>query len=63
MNNFEFILKDIILDTEVKLTEKDYYNLIRALYCASEVYEESSDIKNKRISKELSKLVDKIKTY
>ena len=63
MNDFEFILRDIILKKDVKLTDNDYYNLIRALNCASEVYKESDDLQYKRKGRELSTLADKIKTY
>tara|TARA_B100001109_G_scaffold126188_1_gene102746 strand:+ start:1510 stop:1701 length:192 start_codon:yes stop_codon:yes gene_type:complete len=60
MNDFEFILKDIILNKDVKLTDGDYYNLICALNCASEVFKESDDLQNKRKGRELSMLADKI---
>ena len=63
MNDFEFILRDIILNKDVKLTDNDYFNLIRALNCASEVYKETGDLQDKRTARELSTLADKIKTY
>ena len=61
MNDFEFILEDIILKKKVTLTEDEYYDLRLALSCASNMFGESKDIKNRKKSRELLKLEDKIK--
>ena len=61
MNDFEFILEDIILKKKVTLTEDEYYDLRLALSCASHMFGESKDIKNRKKSRELLKLEDKIK--
>ena len=61
MNDFEFILEDIILKKKVTLTEDEYYDLRLALSCASHMFGESKDIQNRKKSRELLKLEDKIK--
>ena len=38
MNNFDFILEDIILNKKVQITEDEYYDLILALLHASDLY-------------------------
>ena len=48
MNDFEFILEDIILKKKVTLTEDEYYDLRLALSCASHMFGESKDIQNRK---------------
>ncbi len=61
MNDFEFILEDIIFKKKVKITEDEYYDLILALIHASDLYKESSEIKFKKKSREFLRLKDKLK--
>ena len=61
MNDFEFILEDIIFKKKITLTEDEYYDLRLALSCASHMFGESKDIQNRKKSRELLKLEDKIK--
>ena len=60
MNNFDFILEDIILNKKVQITEDEYYDLILALLHASDLYEESDDIKHRKKSREFLRLKDKL---
>ena len=61
MNDFEFILEDIIFEKKVKLTEDEYYDLRLALSCASQMFGESKDIQNRKKSREFLKLENKLK--
>ena len=61
MNDFEFILEDIIFKKKITLTEDEYYDLRLALSCASHMFGESKEIQNRKKSRELLKLEDKIK--
>ena len=61
MNDFEFILEDIVFKKKVKITEDEYYDLILALIHASDLYKESSEIKFKKKSREILRLKDKLK--
>ena len=61
MNDFEFILEDIIFDKKVKLTEDEYYDLRLALSCASHMFGESKEIENRKKSREFLKLENKLK--
>tara|TARA_B100001989_G_scaffold99641_1_gene69749 strand:+ start:113 stop:304 length:192 start_codon:yes stop_codon:yes gene_type:complete len=61
MNDFEFILEDIIFKKKVKITEDEYYDVILALMCASEFYNDSTDIKNRKKSREFLRLKDKLR--
>ena len=60
MNNFDFILEDIILDKKVQITEDEYYDLILALLHASDLYKDSSEIKHRKKSREFLRLKDKL---
>ena len=60
MNNFDFILEDIILDKKVQITEDEYYDLILALLHASDLYNDSSEIKYRKKSREFLKIKSKI---
>ena len=60
MNDFEFILEDIILKKKVTLTEDEYYDLRLALSCASHMFGESKDIQNRKKSREFLKIKSKI---
>jgi hypothetical protein len=61
MNDFEFILEDIVFKKKVKITEDEYYDLILALLHASDLYKESSEIKYRKKSREFLRLKDKLK--
>ena len=61
MNNFDFILEDIVFKKKVKITEDEYYDLILALLHASDLYKESSEIKYRKKSREFLRLKDKLK--
>tara|TARA_R100000315_G_C5102179_1_gene58549 strand:- start:24 stop:215 length:192 start_codon:yes stop_codon:yes gene_type:complete len=61
MNDFEFILEDIVFKKKVKITEDEYYDLILALLHASDLYKESQDIKYRKKSREFLRLKDKLK--
>ena len=60
MNDFEFILEDIILKKKVKLTEDEYYDICLALLCASDMYKETGTLDNRKISREFLKIKSKI---
>ena len=60
MNDFEFILEDIVFKKKVKITEDEYYDLILALLHASDLYKESQDIKYRKKSREFLKIKSKI---
>ena len=60
MNDFEFILEDIVFKTKVKITEDEYYDLILALLHASDLYKDSSEIKYRKKSREFLRLKDKL---
>ena len=60
MNDFEFILEDIVFKKKVKITEDEYYDLILALLHASDLYKESSEIKYRKKSREFLRLKDKL---
>ena len=60
MNDFEFILEDIVFKKKVKITEDEYYDLILALLHASDLYKESQDIKYRKKSREFLRLKDKL---
>ena len=61
MNDFEFILEDIVFKKKVKITEDEYYDLILALLHSSDLYKESSEIKYRKKSREFLRLKDKLK--
>ena len=61
MNDFEFILEDIVFKKKVKITEDEYYYLILALLHSSDLYKESSEIKYRKKSREFLRLKDKLK--
>ena len=61
MNDFEFILEDIVFKKKVKITEDEYYDLILALLHASDLYKESSEIKYRKKSREFLRLTDKLR--
>ena len=61
MNDFEFILEDIILKKKVKLTEDEYYDICLALLCASDMYKETGTLENRKKSREFLRLKDKLK--
>ena len=60
MNDFEFILEDIILKKKVKLTEDEYYDICLALHCASDMYKETGTLDNRKKSREFLKIKSKI---
>ena len=60
MNDFEFILEDIVFKKKVKITEDEYYDLILALLHASDLYKDSSEIKYRKKSREFLRLKDKL---
>jgi len=60
MNDFEFILEDIILKKKVKLTEDEYYDICLALLCASDMYKETGTPDNRKKSREFLKIKSKI---
>ena len=60
MNNFEFILEDVLFNKRVKLTEDDYFNLKLALSSASMVFNESGTLEHRKKSREFLRLRDKI---
>ena len=60
MNDFEFILEDIILKKKVKLTEDEYYDICLALLCASDMYKETGTLDNRKKSIEFLKIKSKI---
>ena len=60
MNDFEFILEDIILKKKVKLTEDEYYDICLALLCASDMYKETGTLDNRKKSREFLRLKDKL---
>ena len=60
MNDFEFILEDILFNKRVKLTEDDYFNLKLALSSASMVFNESGTLEHRKKSREFLRLRDKI---
>ena len=60
MNDFEFILEDIILKKKVPLTEDEYYDICLALLCASDMYKETGTPDNRKKSREFLKIKSKI---
>ena len=60
MNDFEFILEDVLFNKRVKLTEDDYFNLKLALSSASMVFNESGTIEHRKKSREFLRLREKI---
>ena len=60
MNDFEFVLEDIILKKKVKLTEDEYYDICLALLCASDIYKETGTLDNRKKSREFLKIKSKI---
>ena len=60
MNDFEFILEDIILKKKVTLTEDEYYDICLALLCASDMYKETGTLDNRKKSREFLRLKDKL---
>ena len=60
MNDFEFILEDVLFNKRVKLTEDDYFNLKLALSSASMVFNESGTLEHRKKSREFLRLRDKI---
>ena len=60
MNDFEFILEDIILKKKLKLTEDEYYDICLALLCASDMYKETGTLDNRKKSREFLKIKSKI---
>ena len=60
MNDFQFILEDVLFNKRVKLTEDDYFNLKLALSSASMVFNESGTIEHRKKSREFLRLRDKI---
>ena len=60
MNNFEFVLEDIILKKKVTLTEDEYYDICLALLCASDMYKETGTLDNRKKSREFLKIKSKI---
>ena len=60
MNDFQFILEDILFNKRVKLTEDDYFNLKLALSSASMVFNESGTIEHRKKSREFLRLREKI---
>ena len=60
MNDFEFILEDIILKKKVKLTEDEYYDICLALLCESDMYKETGTLDNRKKSREFLKIKSKI---
>ena len=60
MNDFEFILEDVLFNKRVKLTENDYFNLKLALSSASMVFNESGTLEHRKKSREFLRLRDKI---
>ena len=60
MNDFEFILEDVLFNKRVKLTEDDYFNLKLALSSASMVFKESGTLEHRKKSREFLRLRDKI---
>ena len=60
MNDFEFILEDIILKKKVKLTEDEYYDICLALLCASDMYKQTGTLDNRKKSREFLKIKSKI---
>ena len=61
MNDFEFLLEDIIFNKKVKITENECYDISLALLCASDMFNETGRIEDRRKSREFLKLRDKIK--
>ena len=60
MNDFEFILEDIILKNKVTLTEDEYYDICLALLCASDMYKQTGTLDNRKKSREFLKIKSKI---
>ena len=60
MNDFQFILEDVLFNKRVKLTEDDYFNLKLALSSASMVFNESGTLEHRKKSREFLRLRDKI---
>ena len=60
MNDFEFILEDVLFNKRVKLTEDDYFNLKLALSSASMVFNESGTLEHRKKSREFLRLREKI---
>ena len=60
MNDFQFILEDVLFNKRVKLTEDDYFNLKLALSSASMVFNESGTIEHRKKSREFLRLREKI---
>ncbi len=60
MNDFEFILKDIIFKKDIQLSENDFYDIKLALSCASTLFEDSGTLEHRKKSRELLRLKDKL---
>ena len=60
MNDFEFVLEDIILKKKVTLTEDEYYDICLAHLCASDMYKETGTLDNRKKSREFLKIKSKI---
>ena len=61
MNDFEFILEDIILKKKVTLTEDEFHDIRLALICASDFYNEAGTLETRKKSREFLKLKQKLR--
>ena len=60
MNDFEFVLEDIIFQKKVKLTEDEYYDIRLALTSASLMFKNSGTLEHKKKSRQFLRLEDKL---
>jgi len=60
MNNFEFILEDVIFEKKITLTKQEFYDLKLALACTSDMYKNSGTIEHRKRSREFLKLESKL---
>ena len=60
MNDFDFILQDVIFEKDVKLTEDEYWDICLALRCTSEMYKDTGEIEHKRKSRNFLRLREKL---
>jgi len=60
MNDFDFVLRDIMLNKDVKLTEDEYFDIRLALTSASLMFKNSGTLEHKRKSRQFLRLEDKL---
>ena len=60
MNDFEFVLEDVIFNKKVLITEDEYYDIMLALACSSDFFKNTGKIEHRKKSREFLRLKDKI---